>query len=49
MVAESLATKVGVAKPLALEHDAHRAVEDRDPLPEQLIETLSGRGGDCHG
>jgi hypothetical protein len=46
MVAESLAAKVLVAQAFVLEHDAHRPVEDRDPLLKQLIEALSHRS--CH-
>ena len=42
VVAEALAAEVVVAQALVLEHDAHRAVEDRDPLLEQPIEALSG-------
>jgi hypothetical protein len=48
VITKTLAAEVLVAEPAVLEHDAHRAVEDRDPLPEQLIETLLDRGRDFH-
>ena len=38
-----------VRQALVLEHDAHRSVEDHDPLLEKLIETLSNRCRYRHG
>jgi hypothetical protein len=49
MIAKTFATKVLVTEAFALEQDAYRAVENRDPLLEQLIEALPDRGRDCHG
>ena len=46
---EALAAELGVREAALLEHDAHRAVEDHDPLLEQPIEALVDRGGDRHG
>jgi hypothetical protein len=48
VITKTFAAEVLVAKPAVLEHDAHGAVKDRDPPPEQLIETLLDRGRDCH-
>ena len=35
VVAEPLAAEVGLAEPVRLEHRAHRAVEDEDPLAQE--------------
>ena len=35
MVAEPLAAEVRLAEPVGLEHRAHRAVEDEDPLAQE--------------
>jgi hypothetical protein len=43
MVAESLAAELLVREAFVLEHDAHRPIEDHDPLLEKLIEALSNR------
>jgi hypothetical protein len=47
MVAEPLAAEVLITEAFVLQHDAHGPVEDHDPLPEQLIQSLSDRR--CHG
>ena len=44
MVAEPLAPKLRVAEASVLEHDAHRPVEDHDPLLEELLKALFDRG-----
>jgi hypothetical protein len=49
MEPKTLAAELFVAEPFVLQHHAHRPVEDHDPLPEQLIETLSGGGFHGHG
>ena len=38
MVAEALAAEVRLVERVLLEHRAHRAVEDEDPLREQVGE-----------
>ena len=40
MVAEALAAEVRVAEPLGLDHRAHGAVDDDDPLAQQADEGL---------
>jgi len=47
VVAEEFATELLVGESFVLEHHAHRAVEDDDPLLEKLIETLAN--GCCPG
>ena len=42
VVAEALAAEVGLAEPVGLEHRAHRAVEDEDPLAQEAGQR--GRG-----
>ncbi len=49
VIAEPLAAELLVGEAFVLEHHAHRAVEDHDPLLEKLIETLSNRCRGRHG
>ena len=49
MVAETLAAKLLVAEAFVLQHDAHRPVEDHDPLLKELIEALPDRSRHGHG
>ena len=49
MVAKTRAAELFIAEALVLQHHAHGPIKDHDPLAEQLIETLSGRGCRCHG
>ena len=48
VVAKPLAPEFGVGQAPLLEHHPHGAVEDDDPLLEQLIEALANRKGDSH-
>ena len=52
MIPEAFAAPVLLVQALLLEEHADRTVEDHDPLPEQLVETLAvgspGRGSSGH-
>ena len=49
VIAEPLAAKLLVGETFVLQHHAHRAVEDYDPLLKKLIETVANRCRQAHG
>ena len=44
MILEAFATEVGLFELVGLDHRPHGAVEKQDPLGEELLEDLTGRG-----
>ena len=49
VIAEPLAAELLVGETFVLQHHAHRAVEDHDPLLKKLIETVANRCRQAHG